>query len=143
MTLTTLYWGGKVLVLDGQTPPAEALLVRDGRVVKAGSRRETEELAGAGAPRVDLQGATLMPGLIDTHPHLLHFGGLTHHLVDLTDARSHADIVERIRLRAKTTRRITSSVGPGVTSKSGSCRIEVFWTVQRKNTRSSSRPGLR
>jgi predicted amidohydrolase YtcJ len=115
MTSTTLYWGGKVNVLDGRSPPAEALVLREGRVAGTGSRSEMAELAGAGARRVDLTGATLMPGLIDTHPHLLHFGGLTHHLVDLGNARSHAEIVERIGTRAKETRRgdwiLTTPVG--------------------------------
>ena len=31
--------------------------------------------AGKGAREIDLDGATVLPGLIDTHPHLLHFGG--------------------------------------------------------------------
>jgi predicted amidohydrolase YtcJ len=60
-------------------------------------------LAGNGAARVDLGGATVMPGLIDTHPHVLHFGGLTHHLVEISDATSHADIVERVRTEAAKT----------------------------------------
>jgi predicted amidohydrolase YtcJ len=100
MTATTLYSGGNVLVLDGQTPPGGAAVVREGRIAATGMKQEMESLAGPGAKRVDLQGATLMPGLIDTHPHLLHFGGLSHHMVDLSDARSHADILERIRSRA-------------------------------------------
>jgi predicted amidohydrolase YtcJ len=103
MTETTLYSGGTVLVLDGQTPPADAAVVRDGRIAATGARQEMQDLAGRSAIHVDLQGATLMPGLIDTHPHLLHFGGLSHHLVDLSDAESHADIVEKIGNRASET----------------------------------------
>jgi predicted amidohydrolase YtcJ len=103
MTATTLYSGGTVLVLDGHTPPAGAAVVRDGRIAATGTRRDMESLAGRGATHVDLQGATLMPGLIDTHPHVLHFGGLSHHLVDLSDAGSHSDILERIGDRAKET----------------------------------------
>jgi predicted amidohydrolase YtcJ len=101
VAVVTFYAGGTVLVLDGHTPPAEAAVVRDGRIAATGERREMESLAGPGAERVDLQGATLMPGLIDTHPHVLHFGGLSHHLVDLSNAGSHADILERIGARAK------------------------------------------
>jgi predicted amidohydrolase YtcJ len=52
---------------------------------------------------VDLQGASMMPGLIDTHPHLFHFGAFTYPLVDLSDAVSHADIVARLRARASQT----------------------------------------
>jgi predicted amidohydrolase YtcJ len=78
------------------------MLVTDGRVV--GVAGPGESIPGsAGAHRVDLRGATLLPGLVDTHPHVLHFGGLTWSLVDLHDARSHADIVARLRERAAIT----------------------------------------
>src|SRR2546428_10436351 len=100
---TTLYTGGLVHVLDGVTPPAESLVVRDGRVVGVGSAADMTSLAGNTAEPVHLRGATVLPGFIDTHPHLLHFGAFAHPLVDLADAVSHADIVSRIRARAQAT----------------------------------------
>ncbi len=96
-----LFTGGRVLVLDGPAREAQALLVRAGRVVAAGDRAELRAAAGSGAREIDLDGATALPGLIDTHPHLLHFGVLSEPLVDIGDARSHADIVERIAQRAE------------------------------------------
>jgi predicted amidohydrolase YtcJ len=99
----TVYVGGRVLVCDDTTPPAEALVVRDGRVAGAGARDAMVRLAGAGAERVDVRGATILPGLVDTHPHVLHFGAFAEPLVDIADARSHDDIVKRIRARAATT----------------------------------------
>ncbi len=60
-------------------------------------------LAGKDAQVIDVDGQTLMPGLIDTHPHLLHFAARAHHLVDLTDAVDHDDIVRRLRERAAVT----------------------------------------
>src|SRR4030095_10261296 len=94
--LTTLYAGGRVYVLDGQTPPGEAIVVRDGKVAGVGGDSDMRRLAGQGAERIDLRGAAIMPGLVDTHPHLLHFGSFAYPLVDIADARSHADIVERV-----------------------------------------------
>ncbi len=45
-----------------------------------------------------------MPGFIDTHPHLLHFGGvIAEPLVDLGDAVDHMDIAARLTFRTKTT----------------------------------------
>jgi predicted amidohydrolase YtcJ len=102
-TATALYTGGRVLVLDGATAPGETLVVRAGRVAGVGSRADMARLAGSRAERIDLRGATAMPGLIDTHPHVLHFGAFSHPLVDIADARSHADIVARVRARAETT----------------------------------------
>jgi len=101
--VTALYTGGRVLVLDGTTPPGDALVVRGATIAGVGSQEDMIRLAGSGAERVDLRGATVMPGLIDTHPHVLHFGAFSHPLVDLADARSHDDIVRRVRARAETT----------------------------------------
>jgi len=102
-TGSTLYTGGRVRALDGETAPAEALVVRDGRVAGTGSGADMQALAGPGADRIHLRGATLLPGLIDTHPHLLHFGAFSYPLVDISDAASHADIVARVRARAAAT----------------------------------------
>jgi predicted amidohydrolase YtcJ len=60
-------------------------------------------LAGAGARVIDVEGATVMPGLVDTHPHVLHFSARLRAAVDLGDARDHDDIVARISARADRT----------------------------------------
>src|SRR3989442_6223535 len=99
---TILYNGGRVRVGDHATAAADALVVRDGRVAGVGPRDAMARLAGAGAEHVDVRGATVMPGLIDTHPHVLHFGAFAEPLVDLADARSHDDIVPRVPARGAT-----------------------------------------
>jgi predicted amidohydrolase YtcJ len=99
----TLFHGGTVLVLDGVTPPQEALVLEDDRVLAVGELRELDDLAGRGAVRVDLEGAVAMPGVIDTHPHVLHFAAIQAPLVDILDARNHEEILDRIRARAATT----------------------------------------
>ncbi len=99
----TVVHGGPVLVMDGVTPPQEAMVVRDGRVAGVGTKNDMLALAGPQARRVDVQGATVMPGLIDTHPHLLHFAARASQLVDITDARNHGEIIERIRKQAAIT----------------------------------------
>ena len=98
--------GGPVLVLDGRTPPAEAMVLRNGRVAAVGTTEAMRIVAGPGAEHLDVRGCTVMPGLVDTHPHLLHFGVISYPLADLADATNHADIVERIRKRA-------SAIQPG------------------------------
>jgi hypothetical protein len=89
--------------MDGRTLHAQALVVRDGRVAGVGSEADMRSLAGPGASVVDLEGATLLPSFIDTHPHLFHFSVLAYPLVKLYDAISHDDIVARIRERAAVT----------------------------------------
>lgn len=100
---TTLFLNGRVRTLRDDGAPVEALVVRGGRVVASGDAAAMRAAAGSGAATVDLRGATVLPGLIDTHPHLMHFGAFGHPLVDLADATSHDDIVARIARRAATT----------------------------------------
>lgn len=99
-----IYVNGRVHILDGSTPPQEALVVRDGVVVGSGKRDEMTALAGRDAQVVDVDGQTIMPGLIDTHPHLLHFAARAYAMVDLADARDHDDIIDRLRKRAALTK---------------------------------------
>jgi predicted amidohydrolase YtcJ len=95
--------GGTVLTMDGSSVPQEAVVLRDRRLTAVGSEADMRAAAGSDARVVDVAGATVMPGLIDTHPHLMHFAAREHAVVKLFDARDHDDIVARIRDKAKTT----------------------------------------
>jgi predicted amidohydrolase YtcJ len=95
--------GGVVQSMDKNDTVAEALLVRDGKIEALGSLAEVRAAAPNHAREVDVAGAAIFPGFIDTHPHLLHYGSLQEPLVDILDAQSHDDIVERVRKRAQAT----------------------------------------
>jgi hypothetical protein len=99
----TVYVNGRVLAMDGGPARATALVIADGRVAATGATADMRRLAAPSARTVDLEGATVLPGLVDTHPHLMHFGVLAAPLVDLADAASHADIVARLAARARKT----------------------------------------
>ncbi len=89
--------------MDASRSEATAIVVRDGRIVAHGSDDDMKSAAGAGATVINLGGATVLPGFVDTHPHLFHFSLLEYPLVKLWDAVSHDDIVRRIRERAAST----------------------------------------
>ncbi|CAN5903216.1 hypothetical protein BH23ACT10_BH23ACT10_12170 [soil metagenome] len=59
--------GGPIVTMDAQLPSAEA--VRDGRIVAVGPVDEVAAHVGPGTERLDLDGRTLLPGLIDPHMH--------------------------------------------------------------------------
>jgi predicted amidohydrolase YtcJ len=102
-TRTTLVSGGPVLVLDGKTPAQEALVYEGGHILAVGPKDEMKNLAGPKAEGLDLNGAALMPGIIDSHPHALHWMALELGLLDLKDAANHDDIVRRIKEKAQIT----------------------------------------
>ncbi len=98
-----LIFGGQVLVCDGLTAPQEAVLIDEGTIVAVGALDELKSLAGKNTLHTDVDGATILPGLVDTHPHAMHFSTLEISMVDLSDASSHEDIVNRIKQRAANT----------------------------------------
>ncbi|UUZ59143.1 hypothetical protein [Nocardioides sp. B-3] len=76
--------GADVVTMDPGRPSAEAIPVRDGMVVAVGTEAEVAGRAPADADRLDLEGATVVPGLIESHVHPAYTG-----LTDLwADCRS-------------------------------------------------------
>ena len=100
---STCFVGGQVLPCDGTTRRQEAIVIRDGVIAGLAGRDDMLTLAGSDAEIVEVDGATVLPGLIDTHPHAMHFASRRVDLVDIKDAASHDDIIERIRRRAEQT----------------------------------------
>ena len=66
---------GHVLTVDAQDSVAEAIAIRGGRIAAVGSSAGIEALAGPDTERIDLDGLTVTPGLLDAHLHLSS-GGL-------------------------------------------------------------------
>jgi predicted amidohydrolase YtcJ len=67
----TLLLNGKVLTEDNQFSTREALAIRDGKIAALGTSAEMKKLAGANTRVIDLQGRTVIPGLIDNHMHAI------------------------------------------------------------------------
>lgn len=69
----TLFMGGAILSCDVSDSRHEALLVRDGRIAAVGPGPDLRATA-PDADVVDLDGATLLPGINDAHAHLAFYG---------------------------------------------------------------------
>lgn len=70
---------GRITTLDTQRPVATAVAIRDGRFVMVGTEAEVEQLRGAHTQVVDVRGRRVIPGLNDSHIHVIR-GGLNYHL---------------------------------------------------------------
>ncbi|MBI4488221.1 MAG: amidohydrolase family protein [Deltaproteobacteria bacterium] len=68
-----VYHNGKVLTVDERFSIAQALAVREGKIMAVGSNAEVLNLAGPNTRRLDLKGKTVIPGIIDTHSHLFDY----------------------------------------------------------------------
>ena len=71
-----IYFGGDIVTMNDKAPAAQALAVKDGKVVAVGDRKSVEGAhKGATTKVVDLKGKALLPGFIDAHSH--YFSSLT------------------------------------------------------------------
>jgi predicted amidohydrolase YtcJ len=91
-----------IYTVDENRPLAEAMAIRDGRVIFIGSARGAEVFAGARTERLDLDGKTVIPGMVDAHVHLTGLG-IALRAVDLVGTRSYEEVIERVVERARTT----------------------------------------
>ncbi len=85
---------------DHATPDAEAVAVRDGRIVRIGSTYEVAFLEGAGTDVVDVDGGVVLPGFVDAHTHLPMVGRSLVH-ADLSTADSPESAVDLLEDSAR------------------------------------------
>lgn len=91
---------GKVVTVDEARPEAEAVAVKDGRILAVGTSDEIAALVGDATQVVDLQGRLAIPGFIEGHGHYMSLGN-ARTILDLTTAESWEDIVDMVAEAAR------------------------------------------
>lgn len=71
----TVYTGGPILTINDAQPSAEAVAVKDGRILAVGALADMLQHRGEGTKVFDLSGRTMLPGFVDSHGHVV-MGGL-------------------------------------------------------------------
>jgi len=69
----------KITTLDRGNPQASAVLIRDGKFAVVGEEGEVRAAADAKATVIDVGGRRVIPGLIDSHMHIIR-GGLNYNM---------------------------------------------------------------
>jgi predicted amidohydrolase YtcJ len=88
---------GRFTTLDRSNPEADAVAISDGKFIAVGSKHEIMALADASVGVIDLQGRRAIPGLIDSHMHIIR-GGLNYNLELRWDGvRSLADAMRMLK----------------------------------------------
>src|SRR5262245_19985827 len=82
-------------------PDAEAVAIRGERIVFVGTAREAQAFHGPKTRVLDVAGATVLPGLVDSHTHVVGLGERASQ-VDLTDVETEEEAVRRVAEHAKT-----------------------------------------
>ncbi len=70
-----IYFGGDIVTMEGeQAQYAEAVAVKEGKILFVGTKTEAEKFHGDKTEMKDLEGKTMVPGFIDGHCHFYAFG---------------------------------------------------------------------
>jgi predicted amidohydrolase YtcJ len=91
---------GRIWTADARRPFAEAVAVQGDRIAAVGSRGELNHFRGKNTRFIDAGAGIVVPGLIDSHIHLID-GGLQLASVQLRDATTREEFVRRIGEFAK------------------------------------------
>lgn len=97
---------------SGWHPDAEAVAIGGDRIVFVGSTNEALELRGAATRVIDLGGATVIPGLVDSHTHVFGLGAKLD-AIDLTHVDTEEEAVALVAERAKSVPKGEWIIGAG------------------------------
>ena len=101
-----ILYNGKVLTVDQDFSVASAIAIRGERILAVGETNEVRALAGDDTEEVDLEGRTVIPGLIDNHIHYLRATNFAAYETRIHGVTSRREVMARISSRAK-------ELGPG------------------------------
>lgn len=96
---TLVFHHGTILTMEEKDPESEAVAIAGDRIVEVGENRDVLRLKARGTRVIDLRGRCLLPGFIDAHSHLTHYG-LDLLRLDLSSARSLEGALRRVKRAA-------------------------------------------
>jgi predicted amidohydrolase YtcJ len=117
---------GNIYTVNDAQPKAEAVAVKGSKIVFAGSNKDSEKFKGSNTRVIDLKGATVVPGLTDSHYHLSGVGQREMTL-NLEGTSSLDDFLSKVKARVD-----QAKPGEWVTGRGW---IETFWKPQTFPTR--------
>ena len=96
----TILSNGQIYTLDPAGTIAQAVAIKEGRIVAVGADAEIKTLAGPHTQRINLGGRSAIPGLFDSHNHLLEVGAKLS-AIRLDECQSPKEMMELVSQRAK------------------------------------------
>ncbi len=99
---TTVFTNCNVITMNDKAPKAESLAVQGGKFVAVGDRASVLAAVGKDIAEIDLGGATVTPGFIETHDHLSYYG-LTMFMADCSSVanKTMEDVLNKIAETAR------------------------------------------
>nr|WP_127845758.1 amidohydrolase [Psychroflexus aestuariivivens] len=107
----TLFLNAKIYTVDSDFSTAEAIAIKDDKILAVGSVEELESNYEA-SETIDAEGKVMLPGLIDAHAHLYNLG-LKLTRVDLDGTQSFNDVISKVTEFYKNNPNIDYIIGRG------------------------------
>ncbi|HET7227368.1 MAG TPA: amidohydrolase, partial [Chthoniobacterales bacterium] len=125
-TADLIFINGNVYTVNDKQPRAEAIAVREDRIVFVGSNADTQKFRSDKTHIIDLAGKTVTPGFTDSHCHIFGIGEREMKL-NLEGTNSRQDFFAKVKERVTKSERGKWIVGRGW--------IETFWKPAQFPTR--------
>jgi len=100
----TVFYNCRVYTMNEGQPIAEAVTVRGDSILFVGTSEEALAAAGPGAVKFDLNGLTVIPGLVDAHAHFVGYAA-SRAALDLNGTVSIGQVRDRLTTRVSATHR--------------------------------------
>ncbi len=101
-----------VITMNKQQPQAQALAIKDGTIIEVGSNDEVQALTSKDTKIINLHGKTVVPGLIDTHAHMMALAP-TERWIELRDIISIKEIQQKLKAKVQETKKGKWILGRG------------------------------
>lgn len=98
---TMVLVNGNIITVDDNFSIQSAVAIRDKKIIAVGSDQEINDYISSNTEVIDLDGKTVLPGLIDVHGHIHTYGRLLQNL-DLNGTTSYDQIIEMVRQKVQT-----------------------------------------
>jgi predicted amidohydrolase YtcJ len=116
---TLIFTNGNIYTGSDRQPNAQAIAVRNDRIVYVGTAAGAKQYQGANTRVIDLHGATVLPGLTDAHYHFIGVGAREMNL-NLEGITNLQDFLAKVKTRVDQAKPDEWVTGRGW--------IETFWT---------------
>jgi predicted amidohydrolase YtcJ len=97
---SSILYNGTIYTLDQGQPRAQALGIRDGRVVSIGSEGKVQAAMGGRADPINLRGRAVIPALTDAHVHFVNYA-LARRTLRLDGVADFDAVLERVAAAAQ------------------------------------------
>lgn len=93
---------GNILTMNPSKPHAQAVAVKDDKIVKVGTNKEIKTYIGKNTKTINLKKKTVVPGFIDTHAHVTGYGKSLKQ-INLREVNSIKEIQKKLKKRIQKT----------------------------------------